>query len=231
VVRLKPVKVASPWAMAITKNKGVESFSYLFRMDDGLSANGVLVKAIRGPASSPTTIVLDDRGKKRAGAAVADRVNRGERVLALDLIFTGDAWPTEGKDPSADFTKPAQYEQIVHSLGERPLGWEAAQLIEIAHWVRSQTGVEKVRLECTGIRNQVVGLVAAALEPQLFAEVVVHEGMKSLGFLLAKPVEFLDAPELFCFDLYKEFDVDRLIALAAPAKVKTERYVEDAAKP
>lgn len=231
VVRLKPVKIASTWAVTNSKHKGVESFSYLFRMDNGLSANGVWVKAIQGPSSSSATIVLDDRGKKRAGGAVADRVNRGERVLALDLIFSGDAWPTEGRDPSADFVKPAQYEQIVHSLGERPLGWEAAQLIEIVHWVRSQPGVEKVRLECTGIRNQVAGLVAAALEPELFSEVVVHEGMKSLGFLLAKPVEFFDAPELFCLDLYKEFDVDRLQALAAPAKVKTERYVEDGAKP
>jgi hypothetical protein len=93
--------------------------------------------------------------------------------------------------------------KVVHALGERPLGWEAAQLIEIAHWARSRPGVARVRLECTGVRNQVAGLVAAALEPQLFSEVVIHEGMKSLGFLLAKPVEFSDAPELFCLDLYK----------------------------
>jgi dienelactone hydrolase len=230
VVRLEPVKIARAWAVAITKNKGVESFSYLFRMENGLSANGVWVEAIQGPPSSSATIVLDDRGKKRAGDAVADRVNRGERVLALDLIFTGDAWPLESKDPSPEWVKPAQYEQILHSLGERPLGMEAAQLIEIARWVRTRAGVEKVRLECTGIRNQVAGLVAAALEPQLFSEIVVHEGMKSLGLLLAKPVEFLDAPELFCLDLYKEFDLDRLEAVAAPTKVKTERYLEDAAK-
>jgi dienelactone hydrolase len=230
MVRLKPVKIASPWAVAISKNKGVETFSYLFRMDNGLSANGVWVKAVQGPSSSLATIVLDDRGKKWAGNTVADRVNRGERVLALDLIFTGDAWPKEGRDSSDHFIEPAEYEQVVDSLGERPLGWEAAQLIEIAQWVRSRPGVEGVRLECTGIRNQVAGLVAAALEPQLFSEVVVHEGMKSLGFLLAKPVEYRDAPELFCLDLYKEFDVDRLEDIAAPAKVKTERYVEDTAK-
>ena len=230
LVRLEPVKIASPWVVAITKNKGVESFSYLFQMVNGLSANGVWVRAIQGPPRSPATIVLDDRGKKQAGVAVADRVNRGERVLALDLIFTGDAWPTEGRDPSAHFVNPAGYEQVLHSLGERSLGMEAAQLIEIARWVRGRPGVERVRLECTGNRNQVAGLVAAALEPQLFSEVVVHEGMKSLGFLLAKPVEFSDAPELFCLDLYKEFDLDRLEAITAPTKVKTERYLEDAAK-
>ena len=157
-------------------------------------------------------------------------MNRGERVLALDFVFTEDAWPTESRDPSANFVRPAEYVQVLHSLGERALGMEVAQLIEIARWVQSRPGVEGVRLESTGIRNQVAGLVAAALEPQLFSEVVVHEGMKSLHYLLAKPVEFFDAPELFCLDLYRVFDLDRIEAIAAPTKVKTERYIEDAAK-
>ncbi len=103
-------------------------------------------------------------------------------------------------------------------------------MIAVAHWVRNQPGVESVQLHCTGIRNQATALVAAALEPQLFSEVVVQEGMKSLGYLLDKPVEFLDAPELFCLDLYKEFDVDGLEAMAAPTIIKTQHYVEDSAK-
>src|SRR5438034_1496196 len=35
----------------------------------------------------------------------------------------------------------------------------------------------------------------------------------------ALPISFQNAPELFCLDLYKEFDMDRLAAMAAPAKV------------
>jgi hypothetical protein len=103
---------------------------------------------------------------------------------------------------------------------------EAAQLIELAHWMRGLAGVAKVRLECTGIRNHVVALVAAALEPNLFSAIVVHQGLPSLGFLLQAPVTFFDAPDLFCLDLYKEFDVDRLAALSAPAQVTVEKYVE-----
>jgi len=109
--------------------------------------------------------------------------------------------------------------------------WRGGQLIAIARWLRSQPGVTQVRLECTGIRNQVATLVAAALEPQLFSEIVIHEGMKSLGYLLEKPVGYFEVPDLFCLDLYKEFDLDQLATLAAPANLKTEHYVENAAKP
>ena len=66
LVRLEPVKMGTPWTVAITKKRGIESFSYLFQMEDGLSANGVWVREIQGPAHSLATIVLDDRGKKQS---------------------------------------------------------------------------------------------------------------------------------------------------------------------
>jgi len=43
--------------------------------------------------------------------------------------------------------------------------------------------------------------------------------MPSLRHLLDAPVKFESAPDLFCLDLYKEFDIDRLAVLAGPAKV------------
>ncbi len=195
----------------------METKSYLFEMNNGLSANGVWLKAIESPETAPATIVLNDQGKKAAGVEVSDRVNRGEQVLALDLLFTGDAWKDTG---------PAGYEQILHGLGDRPLGLEAAQLVEIAQWMRSRSRSGKVRLESTGIRNQVTALVAAALQPDLFSEVVAHEGMPSLGFLLDAPVTFQEAPELFCLDLFKEFDLDRLAFVAGPTRVAVEHFVE-----
>jgi hypothetical protein len=217
LVRFKPVTITSAWAVANTKNKGVETKSYLFQMSNGLSANGVWLKAIETPDPTPATIVLNDKGKKASGVEVADRVNRGEQVLALDLLFTGDAY----KDP-----EPAEYIQIFHGLGERPLGLQAAQLIEIARWLQRTNGGQKVRLEVMGIRNQVTALVASALEPNLFSILVIHEGMPSLGYLLEAPVRFEEAPELFCLDLYKEFDLDRMTAVAAPTPVTLERHVK-----
>jgi hypothetical protein len=51
--------------------------------------------------------------------------------------------------------------------------------------------------------------------------------MASLGHLYEKPIPFSEAPDLFCLDLYKETDIDRLTALAEPAKVVT-RHQEGA---
>lgn len=221
VVRYKPASLGRVWAVANTKNKGVETKSYLFEMSNGLSANGVWFKGIETAANAPATLVLNDKGKLAAGPEVSDRVNRDEQALALDLLFTGDAW----KD-----TEPYSYAQILDGIGDRPLGLEAAQLISIAQWLRGRTGAPKLRLESTGIRNQAAALVATALEPDLFSELVVHEGIPSLGYLLETPVTFQEAPDLFCLDLYKEFDLDRLAAVAAPTKVTVERFVKPRAK-
>jgi hypothetical protein len=45
--------------------------------------------------------------------------------------------------------------------------------------------------------------------------------MPSLGYLLAKPVEFEEAPEIFCLDLYRLFDLNQIAALASPALITT----------
>lgn len=215
IVRYKPAELSSVWTVANTKNKGLETFSYLFEMNNGLNANGVWLKGIVSPENAPVTIVLDARGKKAAAEIIADRVNRDEQVLALDLLFTGDAW----KD-----TEPSSYAQLLDSLGDRTVGLEAAQLIAVAKWMRLRSGMPKVRLETTGIRCQLTALVAAALEPELFSEVVVHGGMKSLQYVLDTPVTFEEAPEMFCLDLYKDFDLDALALLATPTRVSTVSF-------
>ena len=47
----------------------------------------------------------------------------------------------------------------------------------------------------------------------------VQNGMKNFAYLLDKPVPLRAAPELFCLDLYKDFDIDSLSALASPVKI------------
>ncbi len=51
--------------------------------------------------------------------------------------------------------------------------------------------------------------------------------MKSLSYLLDKPVALRSAPELFCLDLYKYFDIDSLVALASPAKIIQTSFVRE----
>ena len=47
--------------------------------------------------------------------------------------------------------------------------------------------------------------------------------MPSLKYLIDAPVKFEAAPDLFCLDLLKEFDIDRLAILAQPVRV-TQKY-------
>jgi hypothetical protein len=76
-----------------------------------------------------------------------------------------------------------------------------------------------VRIETRGIRSQTVALLAAALEPMLFSEIVTRQGMTSFGYLLTRPVSSDDAADLFCLDLYKEFDIDELEAMLGSVRV------------
>jgi dienelactone hydrolase len=218
VVRYKPVAVQQPWPVAMTKHHGLQSISYLFQMNNGLSANGIWLRSVlQSSDTAPVTIVLNDGGKEAGAHDVFQRFSRGEQVLALDLMFMGPAWKNE---------YPFLFAQMVDGEGDRPLGIQAAQLIGIARWAKERTGVPKVRLEVGGMRNQAVALVAASLEPELFSEIAVRDGIHSLGYVLDLPVQFDQAPELFCLDLYKDFDIERLEVLAAPAKVQTSHYLE-----
>ena len=218
IVRYRPVELQDTWATAMTKSRDVQSVSYLFRLNNGLSASGMWLRSIlQSSDAAPVTIVLNDDGKSASADLVRQHFNRGEQVLALDLLFIGSPW--KGKDIF-------ELAQMLGGIGDRPLGLQVEQLIRIAHWAAQRSGTAKVRLEVSGIRNQAVALVAAAIEPDLFSEISVHDGIRSLSYLLEKPVTYAQAPELFCLDFYKEFDIDRLEALAGPVTVQS-REVRD----
>jgi len=211
VVRYQPAKLDRVWTTGISKHGGIETKSHLLAMNDGLMTNGVWLRPIGAPDNTPATIILDDKGKGATSEPVAERLYRGEQVLAADLPFQGDAWKQDST---------WLFEQMIVTTGARPLGIEAAHLIELANWMKRR-GAPRVRLETSGMRNQVVALVAAALEPTLFSEVMVRHGIPSLRHLVDKPVKYQDAADLFCLDLYKFADLDRLAALGAPTPVKS----------
>ena len=58
------------------------------------------------------------------------------------------------------------------------------------------------------------------MEPRFFSEIQVEEGMKSLEDLLRRPVRYRQAPELFCLGLFPAFDLDLLVNLAEPTRVR-----------
>lgn len=211
VIRYSPVSVDGAWRLVSTKRAGLQSFSYRFDFSNALSATGIWVAGQTSDAeSAPLTIVLNDKGYKASAQNIAQRVNRGEQVLVLEPFFFGSTSPDE--------IDAGYWEMLTASRGDRALGIEVAQLIATANSFRSG-GPNKIRLETQGIRSQVVALSAAALRPDLFSEIYSNEAMNSLGYLVDAPVPYRNAADLFCLDLYKYFDIDRLSAMASPVGI------------
>jgi dienelactone hydrolase len=212
VIRFHPVSVENAWRMANTKHLGLHTLSYRFDFDNELSATGIWLAATSSQPDAPATIVLNDKGYKASESMVTERVNRGEQVLALDTVLNGATRPMESDG--------AVWPMMLVTTGNRPLGLEVGQLLATAMWLQKTTGQKTIRLETEGIRSQMVGLMAAALEPELFSEIASNDVLASLGELLDGPLVFRTAPDLFCLDLYKYFDIDRLEAVAAPTKIE-----------
>lgn len=210
VTRFQPVRVLGALRMANSKGMDFQSLSYRFDLSNGLSATGIWLKQDHSPADEPVTVVLSDGGYREAGQNVFGQLTSGHDVLALDLLFTGATRP--------DVHDSSDWEVLVDSSGDRCLGLEAAQLLSIMRWLRSEHH-ETIEVRTTGMRSQVIALIAAALEPEAFNTLATEDGLRSLAYLLNKPVRFRAAPDLFCLDLYKDFDIDILTDLASPLKI------------
>ncbi len=226
VVHYKPVTVKHPWYVADTDHSTIQSISFRFGLSNGLSATGVWAKSTWTPEEdAPMTIVLNDAGRKGAGGEVwdhdpevADRIDRGEQVLALSILFTGDDNPLKRDMEGLTY--------MLTAVNAPPLGLEAAQLIAITDWARQKWRPSQIRLESSGYRMQVVSLVAGALQPDLFKSITIHKGMHSLSYILDNSVRSDHVPDMFCLDLYKDFDLDMLKAMTEPATVTESDYLE-----
>jgi dienelactone hydrolase len=210
VIRYAPVSVENVWRTNNTNHLGLETLSYRFDFSNQLSATGVWLKAISAASDGPFTIVLEDEGYKGAGEVVSEHLNRGEQVLALDLLFNGATAPENRAD----------WEMLVATTGDRPLGLEVAQLLALAGWLQRNNAHHGISVVTKGIRSQVIALTSGALEPNAFARIESRQSMGSLDYLLRNTIPFRSAPELFCLDLYKYFDLDPLSLVAAPTEVR-----------
>ena len=228
VVHYKPVQVEHPWYVANTNHSTVESISFRFAMSNGLSATGVWTKSTWTPDNAPMVVMINDKGRAGVNQQVGDHVPEaanlvatGRQVLALSILFTGDANPSERNVGSFGY--------MMTAVGAPPLGLEAAQLIGITNWAKQRWNPSQLSLESQGYRMQLVSLVAGALHPQLFHSITIHEGLHSLADLLVEPVKSNEVPDVFCLDLYKDFDFDMLKSMAEPANVTESDYVTLAA--
>ena len=212
VLRIEPTSLKNAWRMANSKHLGLRTLSYRFDFTNQLSATGILLSAISTADDAPATIILNDAGYKSSGKQATERINRGEQVLALDTILNGATMPEES-DSGA-------WAMMLTTDGMRPLGLEVEQLLAVSHWLREKSGRRQLRIQTVGIRSQIVASVAAALYPNLYSTIVSDQALDSFGSLLEGPLFFRSAPELFCLDLYKYFDVDIFAAMAEPVLIE-----------
>lgn len=164
------------------------------------------------PPDTPrgTTLLLADQGRGSAGAAVRRLIGEGQRVIAVDPFYFG-----ESALGSRDFL----FGLLVSSLGERPLGIQAGQVMAAARWASARHG-GRVTVEAHGPRTSLVALVAAALESDAIAGVRTHGGWRSLRALFDQNISAQEMPEMFTFGLLAEFDIPQIEQLVAPGTVE-----------
>jgi dienelactone hydrolase len=219
VIRYAPVSVENAWRMSNSRRMAIQTLSYRFDLTNDLSATGIWLKADDAGEDAPVTIVLNDKGYQASGETVSRRVNHGEQVLALDLIFNGSTRP--------QIPDSTDWELLVASAGDRPLGLEVAQLLGVARWLSANNAHKRIEVETDGIRSAVIAAVAAAIDPGAFSVITSRHAMTSLSYLLDKPVAFRSAPDLFCLDLYKYFDIDSIKAIGAPTTIRNLASIQE----
>lgn len=225
VVRYKAITVSHAWVINSTHQGGLESHSYRFEFSNGLSATGVLFRSLAAAKRPATTVLLSDGGMSTTVNDVGDDVDRGQQVLVLDPLFFGQSVPNQSV---------AQFAALLNTMGERPLGLEAAQVAAVVCWLgedlvegspspgsialRGDHSTPPVSIVTIGPRSETVATVAAALEPQLFSTLDARQSISGLIDVFDHPDVYRGAPEMTCLDLFQDFDFNILKILASPVK-------------
>jgi hypothetical protein len=160
--------------------------------------------------TTKAAIVIADEGRAAAADQIDKLLSSGRRVFAVDPFYFGEAKVE---------SKAYLFALLVSTVGERPLGVQAGQVLAAAKWLRSQGNFDSVSLVTVGPRTSVIGLIAAALDDQAITAVELHQPLTSLKQVLEQNRTFDQSPELFCFGLLEAFDVPQLKELIAPRTV------------
>jgi dienelactone hydrolase len=228
VVRFAPVTVTHAWPVTETHERGLESRGYQFEFSDGLSAPGVLLQSAARPQNGGTTLLISDSGRASMLAEAANDVSRGQRVLVFDPLLFGENIPGTGDDPSS-------LAQMLNTVGARPLGLAAAQVAAIAHWLQADSvdgsstpgarsvnpnrALAPLRVVTNGPRGETVAIVSAAIVPELYSSLEARHAVASLGDLFTHPLDYREAQDMMCLDLYRYFDFNTLRLIAGPVNI------------
>jgi hypothetical protein len=157
--------------------------------------------------STKWVIVMNDEGRKQSGDRIPELLQQGNRVLAVDPFYFGEA----------SFAELGYlWALMVSTVGERPLGVQAGQILTIAEWIHQEFQPSSVSLVTVGPRTGVIGLVARALNPERISGVEEIQPLGSLKDVIYGNYVVEQAPELFCAGLLEITDLAQLRELANP---------------
>ena len=203
IVRAPAYRVAAALAGA-ARDGDADVNRWRLRMDNDWTVPAV---ELAPPGARSTVLLLADAGRASAEARVRELLAAGRRVVAVDPFYFGE---------SKIAGQPGLFAILVAAVGERPLGIQAGQVAAVARWLSRERGLGPVEVATEGPRTGLIGLVAAALEPDVIGGLVQREAMTSLREIIAGDLTVMQRPEQFCFGLLREFDVPQIKALVAP---------------
>ena len=203
IVRAPAYRVAAALAGA-ARDGDADVNRWRLRMDNDWTVPAV---ELAPPGARSTVLLLADAGRASAEARVRELLAAGRRVVAVDPFYFGE---------SKIAGQPGLFAILVAAVGERPLGIQAGQVAAVARWLSRERGLGPVEVATEGPRTGLIGLVAAALEPDVIGGLVQREAMTSLREIIRGDLTVMQRPEQFCFGLLREFDVPQIKALVAP---------------
>lgn len=170
--------------------------------------------ASKGELPKRVAIVVSDGGRSAAESCIGDLLRDDHRVIAMDMVLTGECVPSSGFAPWA-------YAMMMASEGERPLGVQVAQLMAVMGHVATTYPGQPITVAGVGRVASVAAVLAAGLCRSNRPAMLVTVGLPaSLKLLMEQRVAYTAAAPLFCFGLLKEADISEMLAMALPARVK-----------
>jgi hypothetical protein len=176
-----------------------------------------VVELTRGEPKG-TAILVNDAGRRADSVNVERLLKAGQRVLAVDLFYFGEA-QLKGEDLAKKSPRDFLLALLLACVGDRPLGVQASELAAVARWSLAEHKNGPVAVVAVGPRMSLISLVAAGLEEKAVGRLELHGALGSLKEILEQNRSVDQMPEMFCFGLLEAFDVKQLSALVAPRPV------------
>ncbi|MSR82025.1 MAG: hypothetical protein EXS58_03765 [Candidatus Latescibacteria bacterium] len=189
---------------SVRQAQGVEIRQYLLSLDGVWT---LPVTELTPAGARGVELILTDGGRRSARAWAAQALAAGRRTLVADVFGTGEAacsW---------------QHHMLISTAGQRALGIQVGQVLALLGWAGRRWRQPALHLRAIGQVMPVVGLLAAAFEPDKVKALTTASLMDSLGRLIDWPVAYASAAPLFCFGLLREFDLPDLVELCAPVPI------------